>query len=183
MTNDAAKIASVRQMVETAEASLRAAKQLLKELDGGAPSASSTNADDLMAQASHLSAIMEEGQQVIEGIFDGQNMIGPDQKAHPVPANYASKSKLIPGDGLKLTVTETGSFIYKQIAPIEREHRKGVLGLEDGQYMVIADDRTYKVLLASVTYFKANVGDGITIVVPLGGKSDWAAIENVIPRL
>ena len=34
-----------------------------------------------------------------------QIMIGPDGKNYPVPANYASKSKLIEGDILKLTIT------------------------------------------------------------------------------
>jgi len=27
---------------------------------------------------------------VIEGVFDGQNMVGSDGKTYPVPANYAS---------------------------------------------------------------------------------------------
>ena len=57
---------------------------------------------------------------IIEGQFDGQNMIGPDGKVYPVPANYASKSKLVEGDTLKLTIAQDGSFIYKQIGPVER---------------------------------------------------------------
>ena len=32
-------------------------------------------------------------EKIIEGIFDGQNMIGPKQKVYPIPSNYASKSK------------------------------------------------------------------------------------------
>ena len=58
---------------------------------------------------------------IIEGQFDGQNMIGPDGKVYPVPANYASKSKLVEGDTLKLTIAQDGSFIYKQIGPVERK--------------------------------------------------------------
>lgn len=117
---------------------------------------------------------------IIEGHFDGQNMIGPDGKIYPVPANYASKSKLIEGDNLKLTISPDGSFIYKQIGPIERKNLIAKIGLDDGQYSAIVGDNQYKVLYASVTYFKAQPGDEVTIVVPASGEANWAAIEAVI---
>jgi hypothetical protein len=41
-------------------------------------------------------------------------------------------------------------------------------------------DNQYKVLYASVTYFKAQPGDEVTIVVPASGEANWAAIEAVI---
>jgi hypothetical protein len=116
-----------------------------------------------------------------EGVFDGQNMIDSEGKIYPVPANYASKSKLVPGDHLKLSIAENGAFIYKQI---ELQPRKMIIGhliLEGSQYQVLAEKKVYNVLLASVTFFKARVGDRLTIVVPQTGSSKWAAIENVIP--
>jgi len=58
---------------------------------------------------------------IIEGVFDGQNMVGSDGRQYIVPPNYASKSKLVEGDILKLTIQPNGSFIYKQIGPIERQ--------------------------------------------------------------
>lgn len=117
---------------------------------------------------------------IIEGHFDGQNMIGPSDKSYPVPANYASKSKLVEGDTLKLTIAEDGSFIYKQIGPVERKKLIGKIVLDDGQYMVEAGGKKYHVLFASVTYFKASPGDEVTIVVPAAGEAKWAAIEAVI---
>jgi len=42
--------------------------------------------------------------------------------------------------------------------------------------------KTYKVLLASLTYFKAGPGDEITVVVPKDTDSQWAAVENVIRK-
>jgi hypothetical protein len=82
---------------------------------------------------------------------------------------------------LKLTIAEDGSFIYKQIGPVERKKMIGVLSADErGDYRVIADGITYKVLLASLTYFKAAPGDQVTIVVPEGGDAVWAAVENVI---
>ena len=118
---------------------------------------------------------------IIEGVFDGQNMIGPEGKIYPVPANYASKSKLVEGDTLKLTIVEDGSFIYKQIGPIERKKLIGSLKLEEDQYFVEAGGRKYNVLYASVTYFKAKPGDELTIVVPKDNENaKWASIEAVI---
>jgi hypothetical protein len=38
------------------------------------------------------------------------------------------------------------------------------------------------VLLASVTYFKVEPGDEVTLVVPRDIDSDWGSIENVIQK-
>ena len=117
---------------------------------------------------------------IIEGQFDGQNMIGPDGKVYPVPANYASKSKLVEGDTLKLTIADDGSFIYKQIGPVERKKVIAKMSLENGQYVALVGEKHYKVLYASVTYFKAQPGDEVTIVVPANTEATWAAIEALI---
>lgn len=117
---------------------------------------------------------------IIEGQFDGQNMIGPDNKVYPVPANYASKSKLVEGDTLKLTIARDGSFIYKQIGPIQRKKIIAKMALENGQYVAVVGDKKYRVLYASVTYFKAQPGDEVTIVVPESEDAEWAAIEALI---
>jgi hypothetical protein len=117
---------------------------------------------------------------IIEGVFDGQNMVGPNEKTYPVPANYASKSKLVEGDILKLTISDDGSFIYKQIGPIERKKLIGTVTLQDGTYMVEAGGKLFHVLFASVTYFKAQPGDEVTVVIPADRPASWAAIEAVI---
>ena len=118
---------------------------------------------------------------IIEGVFDGENMIGPDGKQYSVPANYASKSKLVEGDILKLTITPRGTFVYKQIGPIERVRLIGMLEQEaNGSYLVTADGRKLRVLTASVTYFKGQVGDEIVVLVPKSGDSKWAAVENIV---
>jgi hypothetical protein len=116
----------------------------------------------------------------IEGIFNGENMVGQDGKIYPVPANYASKSKLIEGDKLKLTIANDGSFIFKQIGPAERKKIIGILNFEENAFHVVAQGRKYNVLYASVTYFKAKPNDRVTIIVPLSGESSWGALENVI---
>lgn len=170
-------IALIAQMIESAERNIQSAKQLLREVMGGP--AGSFNNGDLMKKAQVLS--VSEGGKVIEGVFDGQNMMGPDGKQYPVPANYASKSKLVEGDVLKLTIAEDGSFIYKQIGPVERRKILGNLVSDDkGEYKVVAEGKPYKVLLASLTYFKAEPGDQVTIVLPKDKDGNWGAVENVI---
>ena len=123
----------------------------------------------------------EDTGKVIEGIFDGQNMIASDETKYPVPANYASKSKLVEGDGLKLMIQSNGAFVYKQISPAPRKLLTGRLVIDGSQYQVLADGKTYNVLYASVTFFRAMVGNNVTIVVPIKEDALWAAIENVIP--
>lgn len=124
-----------------------------------------------------------EGGRIIEGVFDGENMIGPDGKQYSVPANYASKSKLVEGDILKLTITPKGTFLYKQIGPIDRNRLIGnLIQTENGSFIVETSGREWKVLTASVTYFKGRDGDEIVILVPKVGDSKWAAVENIVRK-
>ena len=51
-----------------------------------------------------------------------------------------------------------------------------------GNYVVIAEGKAYRVLLASVTYFKAEPGDEVTVVVPRDSESVWGAIENLVKK-
>lgn len=122
---------------------------------------------------------------IIEGVFDGQGMIGPDGKQYTVPANYASKSKLVEGDMLKLTIQPDGSFVFKQIGPVERERLVGVLAFDDqtNQFYGVVNGQSFLLLTASVTYFKGEVGDEVVLLVPKGAKSKWAAVENIVKQL
>lgn len=123
----------------------------------------------------------EDANKIIEGVFDGENMIGPDGKQYSVPSNYASKSKLVEGDILKLTITQKGTFVYKQIKPIERERVIGVLErAADGGFLVAFGVKRWRILTASVTYFKGELGDEVIILVPRASDSKWAAVENII---
>lgn len=166
------KIQTLRDMIQNAEKTLQGAKAMLLQLEG----------KKKVGRKKKISDDMEDGR-IIEGAFDGQIMIGSDGKQYPVPANYASKSKLIEGDMLKLTITPDGSFIYKQIGPAERKRLIGIANLDaNGNYFIAAEGKAYKVLLASVTYFKVEPGDEVTLVVPRDIESDWGSIENVLQK-
>jgi len=114
-------VTSIHEMIDNAEANLRSARQLLIELEshnGGnkaEPIQPSENYPVDENKDFTASEKTEAGNRIVEGRFDGQNMIGPDKKSYPVPANYASKSKLIPGDILKLTVMPDGHFFINKL--------------------------------------------------------------------
>lgn len=162
------QIKRLRSLIQEAETSLAAAKELLFSLVGENLEETASVKDESLGK-------------VIEGVFDGQNMVGSDGKTYPVPANYASKSKLVQGDILKLTIADDGAFMYKQIGPIARKQIVGVLELKDGHYFVKVKDGEYRVLLASVTYFKTKPGDQVSVNVPEDdSKAEWAALEAAL---
>lgn len=175
------QIVLVRQLIEAARNNLDTATQLIKTLTGG--EAGVAPAPSLHHAATGVQRT-EQGAVIIEGVFDGQNMVGPDGKLYSVPANYASKSKLVEGDLLKLTISPDGSFIYKQIGPVERERVVGVLSRDEqtDEFRVLAKGQLLRVLLASVTYYKADLGDEVVVLIPKGTPSSWAAVENVIKK-
>ena len=100
------QVKRLKSLIQDAETNLAAAKELLISVLG----------EDGNVVTPRSSQENVKGK-IVEGVFDGQVMIGPDGKNYPVPANYASKSKLVEGDMLKLTITDDGGFIYKQIGP------------------------------------------------------------------
>lgn len=162
------QIKRLKSLIQEAETSLAAAKELLLSLVG--------------EDSSVATAIMDDPSgKIIEGVFDGQTMVGSDGKSYPVPANYASKSKLVQGDILKLTIADDGAFMYKQIGPIPRKQVVGVLIQENGHYYVDVNGRKLRVLLASVTYFKAKPGDQVSINLPEDDShAEWAALEAAL---
>lgn len=167
----------VQELLDTAMSSLKTAHAMLREMTGVTDSTRERH----VLRASSMSAGPVNGR-VIEGIFDGQNMVDSAGQTYPVPANYASKSKLVESDGMKLTITDEGKFIYKQIAPVPRRTVLGVLIQEDGQYKVLAEGKALRVLLASVTFYRAEIGDQVTVLVPEKGDAKWGAVEAVLPK-
>mgnify|MGYP000999394752 FL=1 len=164
------QVKRLTSLIQEAETNLAAAKELLISIigDDGTVVTPKSSQEDVTGK-------------IIEGVFDGQVMVGPDGKNYPVPANYASKSKLVEGDILKLTIADDGTFIYKQIGPIERKQIIGTRVQHDGAYYVEANGKEYRILLASVTYFRIKEGDQVTIIVPEDNPDAvWAAVEAAL---
>jgi len=177
---DSSKIKTIRGLIESAQSNLESANNMLAEISGDEQTVSSSEP----APANTPAPVIEPGDleeaKIVEGVFDGQSMIDAEGKKYPVPANYASKSKLVVGDILKLTIQDDGRFLYKQIGPVERKTVIGILKEEGGHFHVLANDKQHNVLLASVTYFKAQAGNEVTIIIPAKEESDWACIDNVL---
>lgn len=121
---------------------------------------------------------------VIDGVFDGEHMVGEDGRQYLVPPNYASKSKLVEGDLLRLNISENGRFIFKQKGPIERQRVVGALVQDEhsSDWKVMAEGQSYHVLASSVSFHRGAAGDDAVILVPKNAPSRWGALENVIKR-
>lgn len=167
------KLIEIQKLLDAADGNLSSARTMIREMAGVdvAPLDMSSKLEGL--------AVPEENK-VFEGVFDGEMMVAADGQTYPVPPNYASKSKLVEGDTLKLTISADGSFVFKQIQPVERRNTVGTLAQDGSSYTISAEGKSYKVLTASVTFYKALPGDQVTIVLPKDHDAVWAVMENVI---
>ena len=116
---------------------LRAVKKLKSQIENierlleQGPEADEGEWQSLMTEAGELRAPNGSESREVDGVFDGLHMIGEDGGKYAVPANYASKSKLVEGDLLRLTIGDRGRFIFKQKGPIERIRLVGILIQDD----------------------------------------------------
>ena len=174
------QLLAIQELIDSAMSSLKTANSMMREMTG----VNDTSRERFAVRASAMgnSHASSATSKVVEGVFDGQNMVDSTGQTYPIPANYASKSKLVEGDGMKLSITDEGKFIYKQIAPIERKSVIGALIQEDGQYKVLVEGKAYRILLASVTFYRAEIGDQVTILVPKSSTASWGAVDAIIPR-
>lgn len=170
-------IEAIKDFIESAEKSIWNAKKLLRDLLRDNDINLNKEVD---FSTKWLQNYASEDSKIIEWVFTWADMLGSDGNKYPVPVNYASKSKMVQWDKLKLTIEKNGKMIYKQIEPIERETKSGLLVKEKEKYQVIIDGTTYDLLTAAVTHFKANIWDKITVIVPKWKKATFAAIEAII---
>jgi len=184
------KLALVKQSLKKIQSEIEKLLEMLNAgslddiLEGGEYKNGILGDLDLAGEPIDLSTEYLGEEKIIEGVFAGQNMVGADGKRYTVPANYASKSKLVEGDILKLTIKSDGSFVFKQISPIERKRIIGKLGQDETtrQYFVSKGKKKWKVLTASVTYFKGEAGDEAVILIPKKSTSQWGAVENIVKK-
>lgn len=181
------RLAKIQKLLDVSEGNLQTARNLLREYLNQTPKdgldvGTKLRELGLASPDTTVNNTLSTEGTIVEGVFNGIEMVGPDGKAYTVPANYASKSKLVEGDGLKLTISEDGSYVFKQISPVERRNAIGTLSYNNGQYTVDAEGKTYRVLTASVTFYKAEPGDQVSIIIPREHDSAWATLENVIKK-
>lgn len=178
----------VRNSINKAEMELKRAKLTLGQLmyfDPNNPESLTAYLEEMRAEnPENLKSYKEEGMEIIEWIFDGYYMIGANQMKYPVPVNYSSKTKLIPGDVLKLKILADGKFIYKLIKPAERKHLRAVLSKSDeNKYTANTEDgKVYFLNQAAVSFYLGNPGDELYVIVNENGEGNFAAIEAIIKK-
>lgn len=121
---------------------------------------------------------MEIEREII-GFFDGEHMVSEETgKMYPVPQNYASKSKLIEGDKLKLSLP---SIIYKQLEKAKSIKTIAKVIKKDDELVVMTmKGKIYKILNFSITYFNLREDQEVLISIPADEKGYFAAIEMVL---
>ena len=174
---DKKKINAIVEFINTSDRALKNAKKLLKELVW--EYSISPEKPDLSTD--WLTSYTSGEDKIIEWVFTWEEMLGTDWIKYSVPANYASKSKLVQWDRLKLTIKPDWKMLYKQIKPIDRVTKIWLLSETNWKYQVIVEWKTYNLLKAAVTHFKVNIWDKIAVIIPASKKATFAAIENLVP--
>ena len=176
------KIQTVLNMVEVAENNLKNIRQILTGLlEENGQKAIYSNFSTKKSQDENLAT------EVIEGNFDGENMMGDNGQVYIVPQNYASKSQLIIGDRMKWILTSERE-IFKLIAPVERERVNGTFSIDGENYAILVDGLTspVRVLKASATFAIKNqglsVGDEVTVLIPKDSTPTWGALVSVVKK-
>ena len=176
------KIQTALSMVEVAENNLKNIKQILSGLlEENGQKTSYSNFSTKKSQDESLAT------EVVEGNFDGENMVGDNGQIYIVPQNYASKSQLIIGDRMKWILTSERE-IFKLIAPVERERVNGIFSIDGESYAVLVTGLTnpVRVLKASATFAIKNqglsVGDEVTILIPKNSTPSWGALVTVVKK-
>lgn len=177
MTNKK-QLTAIRDFIITAEKSIKSAKKLLKDVleENNISLDTEINLD-----TNGLHSYSSDDSKIIEWVFTWEEMLWSDWNKYPVPANYSSKSKLVQWDKLKVTITPNGKMLYKQIAPISRSFVTWLVVKEKEKFQVVAEWKTYDLLTAAVTHFKANIWDTVTVIIPEWKQATFAAIDLVIP--
>lgn len=176
-------LSAIETKLALAQRVIRSLKEQMDTLERLLDSrAEAADVEKLLSEAKDF-GISFEGKS-IDGVFDGENMVGEDGNPYPVPPNYASKSKLVEGDLMRVTITDSGRFVFKQRGPIERRRVIGTLVMGDmsTDFKVLADGHTHRVLAAAISFHKAKPGDEVVILVPKSAPSKWAAVEHVMKK-
>ncbi len=171
------QIKALRDLVQAAENSIRSARKILDSILGDMPR------DEFDISGSDLSSYQSGDEKIVEWVFTGDAMLGPDGCVYPVPQNYSSKSLLVQGSRLKATIENHGGIKYKIIEEIPFETNIGIVTKNGDKYEITTDVKTYKVLMAAITFHKCSVGDTVSIRTPKGKEATYAVIESIIPKI
>jgi len=174
---DDKKLVAIKDFIISAEKSIHSAKKILATMMD-----SKDFKKDLVLDTWDLHAYDSWEDKIVEWVFTWEAMLGADGNIYPIPQNYASKSRLVQWSKVKAIIKPDGKMLYKIIEEIKSETQIWLLTKSWDKFQVIAEWKTYNVLLAAVTYIKWEVWDKVSIKVPEWKEATFAAIESIIPK-
>ncbi|MBP9779176.1 hypothetical protein KBD33_00965 [Candidatus Gracilibacteria bacterium] len=177
MSDQTKELKALRDLIHSAQGSIQSAKKILSSLLG-----EDNVIDGPEYDTGGLMSYNSGELQIVEGVFTGENMLGPDGNTYPVPQNYASKSLLVQGSRLKAIIEGNGRIKYKIIEEIPFATHVGIVTKVGEKYQVVTDTKSYNVLMAAITFHKCSVGDTVSIRTPEGKDATYAVIEAIIPK-
>jgi hypothetical protein len=177
MTDSNKKLLAIRDLLESAEKSIHTAKKLLAGMND-----EQSWVDLSYLENAALSTYSNQEWRVIEGVFTWDAMLWADGNSYPIPHNYASKSKLVQGSKLKAVIAADGKITYKIIEEIAFETKIWLVALNRDKFQVVSGVKSYHVLMAAITFLKAQVGDTVSFRIPAGKDATYAALESIIPK-
>jgi hypothetical protein len=180
------KLETILSLIEIADRNLKNAQQLILQLSEEKGYKTSPFVNTGIATTPGTKSKDEDtALEVVEGNFDGENMMGDNGQIYPIPQNYASKTQLVVGDRMKWILTNDRE-IFKLIQPVPRIRATGTFSIEGENYIVLIDEFTnpVKMLKASATYAMKNLGlkfgDQVAIYIPQDGTPTWGAFISVV---
>lgn len=105
---------------------------------------------------------------IIYGKLAEDGFRGDDGKTYPISANYVSKSRLLIGDTLKLTLDDRG-ISYKQIELVPRRTVIAIVQVSadsEKYYAVTISGEAYEIPFASASFYKLRNGDEVVVIIP-----------------
>ena len=169
------KIQAIFDFIEAAEKSINAAKKILLTIED-----EKSLKSEMEFETNWLYAYKDKNVKIVEWVFTWEAMLGSDSNIYPVPQNYASKSMMVQWSKLKAIIADNWKITYKIMQEIPYKTITGLLAKDWDNFIAISWDKSYKLLVAPVTYMKANVWDKLAIRIPEERDATHAAIEAVI---
>lgn len=174
---DNKKLIAIKDFIASAEKSMNSAKKILATMIDP-----KSLWKDFEFDLWNLNSYDSGEDKIVEWVFTWESMLGSDWNIYPIPQNYASKSHLVQWSKLKAIIKPDGKIQYKIIEEIEYETKVWIIAKNKDKYQVIADGKSYNILLAVITYLKAELWDSVSIRVPKWKEATFAAVESVIPK-
>lgn len=159
-------------------------RALLKEIEGslnGEPVDQDTSLGQATISRGESAEEKPESPEGKTGVFEGESVI-INEKKYQVPPNYASKSRLVIGDKLKLI--KLGDYNeFKLEEEVPRASAEGILTKKENQWVVLVNNVEFRVISAAIRFYEGEIGDKVELVLPQGYEQNppiWAAVQKIL---